>query len=152
MDLIRVEFCPFLCLIIPIVFLPLISMIRRLSDLLWVHFVKHFFWGIELILFLYDITLIDVSSFETWWFYMMLTKRWLALFSLWENTLDILHFTIFFFLFFFVKYFSKVSTIIRESFSITKFHLEILLHLFLSDSDKTFTLDFIFVEYLLIVG
>lgn len=151
MYLIWVIFNPFLSFII-IMTLTLRMMMWWLSNFFWIHLTENFIWCIKLILFFYDITLINVCGFESWWLDVMFTKWWtMTFFTLRSDSFDILCLFILFLLFFFIKYFPKITTIIRKSFSITKFHFKILLHLFFCYRNQTLSFDLIFVKYLFIL-
>lgn len=143
--LVRVIGGPFLCFIVVMMLLLEVWLL----NFLWVHvfFVENLFWGVKLVLFLDNLTLVDKGRFEPGRFYLWIAER---NFPITEFSFDGLVLLIVFFLFLLIENLFQITTIVWKPFPVAQLHSEVLLHFLFGDCNKTFTFDFIFVECFLI--
>ncbi len=119
-----------------------------LENLLFVyHVLEVLLRWVQFVLLLNYIPLVDVGSFEPWGLYW----RWWSLLPIDTQLLrTLVTFTIFLLLLI-GKDLPQASTVVCQSFSITKFHLQILRHLLLCDSYQVLSLYLVLVKNLLVL-
>ncbi len=149
-DLVWVKLHPFFCFVVFGILGTWVSLfVFFFLGFFWIHPVKDLIGLIQLILFLDDVTLIDVSCFEFRW--LVAFAKWMRFSGFWSQLSKHIGLSILFFLFFLMN-FTEIFAVIGKPFAVSQLHWKIVFHLFLCDCNQTFARDFVFVEHFFVFG